>query len=157
PPDAIGMTMLLNLHLAARYHDLGKIDKQLEALNRNLAMEARIPEEWREESPANAMIPVPSDKRSTKPRTISNLLAWSHVLAGYALVEKGKNADAEAQFKPVAEWFTRDSYTDAQALACNEMERLEWARKDPDRSRRKQWLASAKIMNRMTDEECNLA
>ena len=157
PPDACGMTMLLNLHLAARFHDLNQTDKQLATLTRNLSLEPRIPEKWREQTPAAAVLPMPSDPRSTKPRTISNLLAWSHVMAGYALVDLGKPADAEAQFTPVANWFKRDTYADAQGLAYNEMVRLHWAQHDPDKGRRKQWLASAKIMNRMDDNERNLA
>ena len=78
-------------------------------------------------------------------------------MAGYALVDLGKPADAEAQFTPVANWFKRKHLSDAQGLAYNEMVRLHWALHDPQKARRKQWLASAKIMNRMDDNEANLA
>jgi hypothetical protein len=107
--------------------------------------------------PAAAVLPIPSDPRSTQPRTISNLLAWSHVMAGYALVNLGKPADAEKQFDAVAGWYKRDTYADAQGLAVNDAMRIYWAQHDPDRARRKQWLENAKILNRMDDNERGLA
>jgi hypothetical protein len=156
-PDAGGLTLLLNLHLAWRFHDLGASDKELATLKRNLALEPRLPQASREISPPASVLPTPSDPRSTKPRTISNMLAWSHVMAGYALVNLNKPADALKQFQAVAGLFKRDTYADAQGLAYNEYQRLYWAQHDPDRSRRKQWLENAKVMNRMGDDERNLA
>jgi hypothetical protein len=156
-PDAAGLTLLLNLHLAARFDDLHRPDARLATLQRNLALEARIAEGWREVSPPAAVLPIPSDPRSAKPRTISNLLAWSHVLAGYALVDLGKPEQALDQFKQVTNWVKRDSYADAQGLAFSEMQRVYWALNDPDSARRSQWLAKARIMNRLDDEERSLA
>ncbi|HEX3356116.1 MAG TPA: tetratricopeptide repeat protein [Tepidisphaeraceae bacterium] len=156
-PEAAGLTLLLNLHLAWRFHDLGQTDKELATLQRNLSLEARIPQASREISPPGAVLPTPSDPRSTKARTISNLLTWSHVMAGYALVNLNKPADALQQFQQVAALYKRESYADAQGLAVNESTRLYWAAHDPDRSQRPQWLANAKIMNRMDDDERNRA
>ena len=156
-PDAGGLTLLLNLHLAWRFHELGATDKELATLMRNVAMAPRFAPAALEISPPAAVLPTPSDPRSTKPRTISNLLAWSHVMAGYALVNLNKAADAEKEFNAVAGLLKRDTYADAQGLAYNEATRLYWAQHDPDRSRRKQWIANAKIMNRMDDDERNLA
>src|SRR5262249_49551373 len=66
-------------------------------------------------------------------------------------------AEAEAQFKPVAALYKRESYADAQGLAVNELARLRWARKDPEESRRAQWLANAKNLNRKDHRENQLA
>ena len=156
-PDAGGLTLLLNLHLAWRFHELGQTDKELATLMRNIAMESRFPQAALEISPPAAVLPVPSDARSTKPRTISNLLAWSHVMAGYALVNSNKPADALRQFQIVAGWYKRANYADAQGLAVNEAMRVYWSQHDPDRARRKQWLKNAAILNRMDDDERNLA
>jgi tetratricopeptide (TPR) repeat protein len=156
-PDAGGLTLLLNLHLAWRFHDLGQADKEFATLQRNLVLSPRFAKAALEISPPAAVLPTPSDPRSTKPRTISNLLAWSYVMAGYALVDLNKPADAIKEFNVVANLYKRESYADAQGLAYNESVRLYWAQHDPDRGRRKQWLANAKIMNRMDDNERSLA
>ena len=126
------MTLLLNLHLAWRFHDLGEFDKELATLQRNLALEPRFAQNAREIAPPAAVLPMPSNPSSIRTRTISNLLAWSHVMAGYADVDLNKIADAQKQFQTVAAWLHRDSYLNAQGLAVNEAARLRWAQEDPD-------------------------
>jgi hypothetical protein len=99
------------------------------------------------------MLPDPEDPGAATARTAANLFAWSHVDAGFVLLDQDKLNDAAAQFFEVAKWPSASSFSDAYALAGNELACLRWAREDPDRSQRAKWLSLARARKLADDRD----
>jgi len=155
-PEDVAMAMLLNLHLAAYYHETGKSDQELAALQRNLALRARLSMDSRFVAPPGAVLPCSADPIATTPRTIGNLLAWSHVLVGYNLFAAGKSDEAQKHFTEVAGWRRGNDIFEPQALAVSVGARQYWALNDPNQQRRQQWQAASTTMTRITRQEISV-
>jgi tetratricopeptide (TPR) repeat protein len=151
--EDVCLCLLLNLRAALRCGDLNRPDEQLACLQRNLSIEPRLAPVAFTQTDPFAVLPNQNDPKANIPRTVNNLMAWSHVLAGYALLSQHKTDEAQRQFDLVWNARRTGELFEVQQLACGGAMRLKWAREDPDRSARSNWLTRAALHEGLSRQE----
>jgi tetratricopeptide (TPR) repeat protein len=151
--DDVCLSMLLNLRASFRAAELHHPEDAYNYLKRNLAIEPRIPAAAWQTNSSFAVLPNHNDPKATTPRSIQNLLAWTHVMTGYNLLAQNKPDEAAAQFQVVWDWQHLPDLFEVQQLACAGTMRLRWSKDDPDRNARSQWLQQASIREGLSREE----
>jgi tetratricopeptide (TPR) repeat protein len=151
--DDVCLALLMNLRASIRSADLKRPDDQLAYLQRNLSLEPRLaPVAWAHAN-AFAVLPNQNDPKANVPRTVTNLMAWTHVLAGYCLLAQNKTDEAQKQFDIVWNARRTGELFEIQQLACGGATRLKWAKEDPDPGARSQWRERAALHEGLSREE----
>jgi hypothetical protein len=99
----------------------------------------------------HVVMPNIIDPTATSARPTIYYLAWTHVHAGYALLDVGKTDEADKQFTIVKNWSKEPSIFEARQLAFAASLRLSLAKTNPSQS--KMWLEAAKKEGPLSDDE----
>jgi tetratricopeptide (TPR) repeat protein len=153
--DEAGFALLLNLRRAARYERLNLQPERVAALEWNCAIGDRIdPSHRRAATKAErAVLPNTFNVKAWSPKSVWNMVAWSHLLAGHCAAVDGKWDTALAHFSVVADASETPDIYDPQALAIAGKTRITWGRNDSDPSARRKWLADAATLTRLRNDE----
>jgi tetratricopeptide (TPR) repeat protein len=149
--DDSSLALLMNLRCAGRYKDLNQPDQELAVLQRSLDIEPKLLPAALHVASDHVVMPNIIDPTATSARPLIYYLAWTHVHAGYALLDAGKTDDALKQFNIVKSWSKEPAVSEARQLAYAAALRLSIAKGNP--SQKKKWMAAAKKEEPLSDDE----